>query len=265
MTRKPTARTITASLIGMTGLASLSPVQLAVVGVAAIGVPSPALAQTGIPGIGVVVKHKPGNAPIIVPSDASGNTVLTGLEPGTYSVQVFGGTQESEMAVGPDGRLAFVSLQDASVARDRARKPAAPRHPPALPVVRRWAEQLRTAPADSPEITPATPNLIDLNTASAEALVNGTNNDWKAANLIIAERARNGAFTGVEDFAARICPTTDVDFAQQSLRIGEVTVLVRLVFEDTAAPGLQCTRADAGQFSLYGKKHNYVGHVTLLR
>ena len=50
--------------------------------------------------------------PIVAPSDGKGEVRLTGLEPGTYTVQVFGGAQEVPMKVGPDGTLAFVNGPD---------------------------------------------------------------------------------------------------------------------------------------------------------
>ena len=119
------------------GLSALSPVQQASVALSVAGAAmwaAPALAQTGIPGVGIVVKKKPGNAPIIVPSDKDGIVRLTGLEPGEYEVKLLGINRTTTMKVGPEGKLAFVALRD--VKGGPGPKSADPRARRALPVVR---------------------------------------------------------------------------------------------------------------------------------
>lgn len=63
---KTKSRMIAATAIATMELSSLTPVQqgAAIVAAGALWV-SPAMASLGIPGVGVVIKKKPGNAPII--------------------------------------------------------------------------------------------------------------------------------------------------------------------------------------------------------
>lgn len=72
----------------MASLLTSPPVQITSLGVAALALTTgQAMAQTGIPGVGVVVKKKPGNAPIAEDkSDDNGMLEVSGLEPGEYSV-----------------------------------------------------------------------------------------------------------------------------------------------------------------------------------
>ena len=61
-----------------------------------------------------------------------------------------------------------------------------------------------------------------------------------------------------------------IDMSRGGIQIGDVVVLFSSSQAKGAAAGsqlagFQCGPGGGKQFSLYGKKHNYVGHVTLLR
>ena len=271
-------------LLAALGLSALSPVQQAGVGLAAGMVlwSAPVLAQT-VPGVGTVVKKKPGNSGdirLIAPSDANGEVRLTGLAPGDYAVQVFGGREETSMKVAAGGELAFVAHEDIKRADPKATAPRARR---ALPVVRRWAEPIpfrdAAAPPPPPEAAagPSCPtgaicawSKVDLNTASAQEIADLTGTSMQSAVHIMIQREKGGRYASIEDFARRNCRTMAIDMSRGGIQIGDVVVLFSSSQAKGAAtgsqlPGFQCGPRDGKQFSLYGKKHNYVGHVTLLR
>ena len=266
-------KALNGSLLAALGLSSLSPVQqgaaLVVAGTAALWA-SPALASTTLPGVGIVIKKKPGNAPIIAPGDANGETRLTGLEPGEYSVRVFEGAEEVTMRVGRDGRLAFVAWQDAKAADPRAADPRARR---ALPVVRRWAEQIAFDKGSGPEGPAAIRGgaffvallpIIDVNTSDVAAIARETRNTPEAARAIVAERTRGGPFKDMIDFAQRVGPLAAVDFEDASVKFGSQTLLVNRGTGSPKNAGFKMGRGTS-DFSLFGTAHSYIGHVTLLR
>ena len=269
-------KALNGSLLAALGLSSLSPMQqgavLVAAGTAALWA-SPALASLGIPGVGVVIKRKPGNAPIIAPSDANGEVRLTGLEPGEYSVRVFEGAEDTTMRVGRDGRLAFTAWEDAKAPDPRAADPRARR---ALPVVRRWAEQIAfdrvsgpTGPAairGSSVIVAllALQTNVDVNTSDVEAIARETRNTPEAARAIVAERTRGGPFKDMIDFAQRVGPLAAVDFEDASVKFGEQTLLVMRGTGSPKNAGFKMGRGTS-DFSLFGTAHSYIGHVTLLR
>lgn len=277
-------RTIAATAMAALGLSSLSPVQqgavLMAAGTAALWA-SPALASINLPGVGVVVKKKPGNLPIIVPSDGKGEVRLSGLEPGEYIVQVIGGAQEVPMKVGADGTVAFVAYEDVQVAAPPPPNPRAGgrRNPPPLPVVRRWAEKIASAsnPAAPPPPGAGSPaeycpdgtacgwHVLDLNTSSADKIARATGTSMQSAVQIVVLREKGGPYTSIEDFARRNCPTSVIEMNQGVVKIGEATFLLAPQAGKPVTPGFQCAPRSGGQFSLYGRRHNYVGHVTLLR
>ena len=265
-------KALNGSLLAALGLSSLSPVQqgaaLVAAGTAALWA-SPALAQSQVPGVGIIIKKKPGNAPIIAPSDANGEVRLTGLEPGEYSVRVFEGAEEVTMRVGRDGRLAFAAWEDVKAPDPRTADPRARR---ALPVVRRWAELIPFDRASAPSaackkctgvIMGSRAITVDVNTSSVEELARETRNTPEAARAIVAERTRGGPFKDMIDFAQRVGPLAAVDFEDASVKFGEQTLLVKRG-GDPKAPGFKMGRGTS-DFSLFGTKHSYVGHVTLLR
>lgn len=283
----PSRKTAAAALAAL-GLSSLSPVQqgaaVFVAGTAALWA-IPALAQVGVPGVGVVVKKKPGNAPIIAHADAKGETRITGLEPGLYTVRVFEGEQEVLMKVGRDGRLAFKAWEEQVDPRNidpRVRM---------KPTTRRWAEQIALADdtgtqaagrpprgpagaivnAGEPGNPPWCPkgwlchwDKTAIAGLSAPRLAEATGIPPETAQIIATEQTRNGPFTDLIDFARRVCPQTAVDFEEASIRFGSDTMLVMRGNGSPKNPGFRCARG-TGEMELFGKKHNYVGHVTLLR
>ena len=247
------------------GLSALSPVQQAALTLSVAGAAmwaAPALAQTGIPGVGLVVKKKPGNAPIIVPSDNNGIVNLTGLEPGEYEVKLLGNRAPTTMKVGPDGRLAFVALRDVKGGPDP--KSADPRARRALPVVREWVEACcdNTDNWDKHAFDTKAMQIPDVNISTIEQLMSGTNNSRKAAASIVAEREKNGPFKDPLNFAQRVGGSIPVDFSSSAVRIGDTTIFPR--GGDPKQAGFKMVPG-GGVVELYGKKHNYVGHVTLLK
>ncbi len=247
------------------GLSALSPVQqagalLSVAGAAIWA--SPALATANIPGVGLVIKKKPGNAPIIVPSDKDGVVRLSGLEPGEYEVKLIGKGAPVTMTVGKEGKLSFVALRNITGYPDP--KSADPRARTALPVVREWVEACcdNTDNWDRLAFDTKAMPMPDVNTSTIEQLMRGTNNSRKAAASIIAEREKGGPYKDPLDFAQRVGQSVTVDFGYSSVRIGDTTIIAR--GGNPKDPGFK-TIAGSGVVELYGKKHNYVGHVTLLK
>lgn len=252
MTSRKTKAPLIASLIAATGLASLSPMQQAAIGMAAVstlGMASPAWATANIPGVGLVIKKKPGNAPIVVPSDANGNTVLTGLEPGEYEVKLIGAEQAIAVPVGRDGRLAITAWEDKGrqwVAPLRMNAAGTgPWCPPGI--ICEWSKASLNTAIDlrrAFSITPPTPcarprpgmpstcrgataNYIDVNTSSAEDIVRlapGTSRE--AAAVIVAERTR-ARFNDAGDFFKRVCTKTSVDFGFAPTQIGNLRIIAR--------------------------------------
>ena len=217
----------------------------------------------------IVVKMQSGDGSILAASDANGEVRLTGLTPGTYSVRVVEGAQQTPIRVGPDGRMAFVAWQETKGPDPEATDPRARR---ALPVVRRWAEQIAfeggsgpsgTAPLKGGSVIIALLATIDVNTSDVDAIARETRNTPGAARAIFAERNSGGPFKGVVDFAQRVCPKVAVDFEDASIKFGDQTMLVRRGGDPKSA-GFKCARG-TGDLELFGKKHNYVGHVTLLK
>ena len=220
-------------------------------------------------GRAIVVKMQSGDGSILAASDANGEVRLTGLEPGTYSVRVVEGAQQTQIRVGPDGRMAFVAWQETKGPDPEATDPRARR---ALPVVRRWAEQIAFDKVSAPSaacksctgvIMGSRAISVDVNASSAEELARETRNTSEAARAIVAERNSGGPFKGVVDFAQRVCPKAAVDFEDASIKFGDQTMLVQRG-SDPKNPGFKCARG-TGELELFGKKHNYVGHVTLLK
>lgn len=256
-----------AGLLAAMGLSALSPMQqgaLTLSVAAAAMWAAPAMATIGIPGVGIVVKKKPGNAPIILPSDKDGIVRLTGLEPGEYEVKLLGNSAPVTMKVGRDGKLAVTALRDVKGGPDV--KSADPRARRALPVVREWLEPVAFGEEGGSgtiiAIVAAAAQAPDVNTSTVEQLMRGTNNSREAAALIVAERKKGGPYKDPLNFAQRVGKSVTVDFGYSSVRIGDTMIIARGV--DPKNPGFK-TVVGSGVVELYGKKHNYVGHVTLLR
>jgi len=110
-------------------------------------------------------------------------------------------------------------------------------------------------------------NYIDVNTSSAEDIVRlAPTTSVEAAAFIVAERTKNGAFKDASDFANRTCPNVSIDFDLAPEQIGNLRIIPKS--GDPKAAGWGCAPARLGEIpyvELFGKKHQYVGHVTLLR
>ena len=262
------SRKTAAAALAALGLGSLSPVQQGAALFVAAGAAlwsSPALASTTIPGVGFVIKKKPGNAPIIASTDKEGIVRITGLEAGEYAVNMLSNSAATTLKVGPDGRLAFIAQRDVKGGPDP--KSADPRARRALPVVREWVEACcdNTDNWDKHVFDTKAMQMPDVNISTIEQLMRGTNNSRKAAAYIIAEREKDGPYKDPLDFAQRVGSKVTVDFGESSAQIGDTAIMVRRGFGPPGKEQGFKTVAGSGVVELYGKKHNYVGHVTLLK
>lgn len=254
-------------LLAAIGLSALSPVQQASVALSVAGAAMwamPAFAQQAtIPGVGGVVKKKSGNCcAIIAPSDANGEVRLSGLEPGEYEVKLLGDSAPVTMQVGRDGKLAFVARRD--VKGGSSPRSVDPRGRRALPAVREWVERCcdNTDNWDRSAFNVRAMQMPDVNTSTAEELMAGTNITREAAAFIVEDRKRGGPYKDPLDFAQRVGGSVTVDFGYSSARIGDTTIIAKGLGPKN--PGFRMVKG-SGVVELYGKKHNYVGHVTLLR
>ncbi len=269
---------IGAGMLAALGLSALSPVQQGAALLTAAGVAlwaSPALADLHLPGVGLVVKKKPGNAPIIVPSDANGEVRLTGLEPGDYDVAPLRLTAATPVRyisvhVGEDGRLAFAVKEGPKGDVGHGRVAAAPGQV-ASPSPPRWAEAIPfdgaagTMPVGAVvldmrqqfTISPPVPctrprpgmpstcaarfrNHVDVNASPVEEMRRlAPTLSAEAAALIIAARTRGGAFRNPQDFANRVCAVTAVNFDDASIKMGNTSITMRRGV-DPKSPGWIC-------------------------
>jgi DNA uptake protein ComE-like DNA-binding protein len=272
---KVAVKTRAVTVIAALGLSILSPAQWVMTGVAlgAVAMATPAWAQAAIPGVGLVIKKKPGNAPIVAPSDNNGVIRLSGLEPGDYEVSLIGESSPTHVKVGRDGVLTARAVmsddgKDRSIedltgkdvkadtfdlkalfAYDRPNVPRAMRgQPPARPM--------------GPH-----PRFVDVNASSADEITKfAPTTSPDAAQFIVGEREKNGAYKDPIDFANRVCSKASVDFGFAPTLIGNAQIVAR--GSNPKDPGFKCAPAPRGAdptFELYGKQHSYVGHVTLLR
>ena len=104
--------------------------------------------------------------------------------------------------------------------------------------------------------------MPDVNTSNIEQLTRGTNNSRRAAASIVAEREKNGPYKDPLNFAQRVGGSIPVDFSSSAVRIGDTTIFPR--GGDPKQAGFKMVPG-SGVVELYGRKHNYVGHVTLLK
>jgi hypothetical protein len=294
-TSKTPTLTLTAALMAALGVANLSPVQLTATGVAlGLGlVATPAFASLSIPGVGVIIKRKPGNAPIVAPGDNNGVVRHTGLEPGEYEVGLIGEDGVTSVKVGRDGQLITVALAEDDGSKPhieviaRAGNPVAWCKPlgelcPALRKAVATSDVFDTrALFASDLLLPAVKNLrqrrvdpvalkagfIDVNTSSADEIVRlAPTTSSEGAAFIVAERDKGSAFKDPIDFAQRVCPKVSVDFDLAPTRMGNAQIIAR--GGDPKSAGFKCAPPRKGEdptLELYGRKHSYVGHVTLLR
>lgn len=238
----------------------------AVIAAVAAALPvAPAWSGITISGVGVIVKSHRGAFAVIAPTAADGTVHLTGLEPGNYAARVMGGAQEATVSVSDAGQLKLRASDQTTRADARAPDPRARR---ALPLVRLQVEQIAiTAPRPGgalPTIALDPAGATELNRATAAELAQATGMAMQAAVQIVTLRDKAGPYVSVEQFARRNCPTTTITMTRGAIRLGN-TVIMMPVRASSQVPGFHCQPRDGSQFSLYGRKHRYVGHVTLLR
>ena len=270
-----TTKTLAATALAALGLSNLSPAQWVAAGavLSTAAVATPALAQSTVPGVGQIVKKKPGNSPIVAPTDANGVVRLSGLEPGDYELSLIGGSRPATVKVGRDGVLTTQAwASDDGKDRwveDMAGKPV---RSETFDLRAMFATEPLVVPRTLPGRPPALPlppraRFIDVNRSSAGDIVRlAPTTSAEAAAFIVAERAKGGAFKDVIDFAQRVCPSVSVDFDLAPTRIGNALIIAR--GSDPKNPGFKCVQARAGAapvLTLYNVSYKYVGHVTLLR
>ena len=102
--------------------------------------------------------------------------------------------------------------------------------------------------------------MIDINQASPRVLGGIRTLSQEAIGALVQDRER-GPFVNAEDMAVRMCGRSSIDLSGSDLRIGRITYSRNA---ETKAAGFKCTAGD-GSYEIMGKKHNYVGHVTLLK
>ncbi|MCY7279587.1 MAG: hypothetical protein LH610_01575 [Sphingomonas bacterium] len=278
MKRKTTASTLTATALAALGLANLSPAQWVAAGVvlSAGMVATPALASIAIPGVGVIIKKKPGNAPIVAPTEANGVIQLIGLEPGDYELSLIGEERVTMVAVGRDGILTSraVAEDDGSGRHVEALRitAAAPMRNTAFNIRALFGSDFLLVAVPGRSQRPADPvapkmRFIDINRSSAGDIVRlAPATSAEAAEFIVAERAKSGAFKDPIDFAQRVCPRVSVDFDLAPTRIGNALIVAKGT--DPVKFGFKCAAQRAGAapvLSIYNVSYSYVGHVTLLR
>ena len=117
MTKLTTIRRLT--LATTLGLASLSPLQngLAALGLTLLTSGQAMAQQNQVPGVGIIIKKKPGNAPIAKGvSDVSGNFEHKGLQAGDYAVCFASDKGDGESCadakVGKDGVIRGKAVND---------------------------------------------------------------------------------------------------------------------------------------------------------
>ena len=257
-----TTKTFAATAVAALGLANITPAQW-VVGGAVIGagmVATPALAQATIPGVGGIVKKSPGNGPIIAPTDSNGVIRMTGLAPGDYEVSLIAEERVTTVSVGRDGQLFIRAVSEDDGSNRRFENLNGPRTTPEIAALKGSSVMVAL-------LALARGRTIDVNASSAAEITRiAPTTSAESAALIVAERARGGAYKDPIDFANRVCPKTGVDFDLAPSRIGNTQIFAR--GGDPKANGFKCAPPRAGEeptFELYGRKHNYVGHVTLIR
>jgi hypothetical protein len=118
----------------------------------------------------------------------------------------------------------------------------------------------RIIDAVSGAVIQAPDGLIDINQASPRSLGSIRTLNADAIAALVKDRERT-PFANAEDLAIRACNRSSIDLSGVDIRIGRTTYIRNT---ETKAAGFKCTAGD-GSYEIMGKKHNYVGHVTLLR
>ncbi len=259
-------------LLAALGLGAFSPLSIA--GVSMLAAHSaPAVAAGKIKGKikssgdnGLVLRRLSDRSLIVAPTDQEGAVYLSGLEAGDYEVKLMGDATPSAITVGPDGQLVLVAQPDEAGAGGPEVEPADPRarkaKRAARKAVRASVEPVEFGKARPDSVFDTKAAMIDVNTADVASLMKDTNNSPEAAAFIVAERGRDGPYKDPLDFAKRVGGSVSVDFGYSSTRMGDTMIIAKGL--NPKNPGFK-TVAKSGVVELYGQKHNYVGHVTLLK
>lgn len=230
-----------------------------------------------------------GATDILAPIDTRGELRITGLEPGDYEIASLRLTAAapvpniSRIRVGDDGRLAVVTCQtvrrriaaNAALGKCAGRKLAASQRPK---VPDSWIEPIafddmksdnavifevdrgfrvmNPPPCDPlpgrPDTCNRSPqrNYIDINASSSIEMTKLARTN--AAELIVAERTKNGAFNDLPDFIRRVCTRADIDFGDVAVSFGS-TKLVTAINREPKQPSFRCS-AGGSAIELLGQK-----------
>lgn len=260
-------------LLAAVGLSALSPLQQGALTLSVAGAAmwtAPALASGKIRGKvvtsgdkGTVIrKQRHAERIIIAPTDPEGVVQVSGLEPGKYEVNLIGDGARILISVGAEGRMAFVAKSETTYPEPKATDPRARR---ALPVVQYWVEPIAFGEqgGSGTIIAIVAARVVDLNTANAAEIARVTGTSIQSAVHIVVQREKGGLYSSIENFAQRNCRTMDIDMNRGGIKVSDLTIMMPVA--GAVSSGLQCRPGGGQEFSLYGQKHNYVGHVTLLR
>lgn len=203
-----------------------------------------------------------GSTDILAPIDMRGELRITGLEPGDYEIDSLRLTaaapvrNNSRIRIGDDGRLAVIACQTvsrrvtANVARGKcAGRKLAQNQRGTVPDS--WIEPITFDDIKSDKVAifeidrtfrvanppPCDPlpgrrdtcnrspqrNYIDVNASSSIEMTKLARTN--AAELIVAERTKNGAFIDLPDFIQRICTKADVDFGDAAVLFGSTKLV----------------------------------------
>jgi hypothetical protein len=281
MTQLFSRRTYGAVLLAAAGMMALSPVQTGAAflaaGTAALSA-SPALAFGKLKGKvgsvgdkGTVIRSLSDGSVIVVPVDPNGEMRLTGLQPGDYEIASLRLTaaaplrptsRPTSLHVDDDGRLAF------AMRKLGKRAEAIPFDGPdgIIPIeavmldVQRSFAILPPPPCDPLPGRPDTCNRtaqrnhIDVNASTATDIVRlAPTTTTEAADVIVAERTKNGAYKSLSDFAQRVCPKARIDFDDVPVRFGETRIVMHRGGEPKSqgwkcAPGKDGGKGEASLF-----------------
>lgn len=103
-------------------------------------------------------------------------------------------------------------------------------------------------------------STVDLNRADPKTLGGIRTLGQEAAIAIVKERQR-APFANAEDLAVRLCNRVSIDLTESDVQFGNVSYPRG---EKPGKVGFKCV-AGKGTYEVFSSKHNYVGHVTLLR
>lgn len=105
--------------------------------------------------------------------------------------------------------------------------------------------------------------FIDINKVTQAELQAIPTLNAENASFIVREREAGGSYKDLDDLAGRTCPAVAVNMEETSIQVGASQVVYRGT-DSGKSWGMKCALND-GTYTVDNKKHNYVGHVTLLR